>query len=46
MRERTLVGLSEIHFGHIKAYVMSPLLSDFKAIVGHIPYAIEYAPKE
>ena len=46
MRERTLVGLSGIHFGYMKACTISTPLTDFEAIIRYIPYATGYDPKE
>ena len=46
MKEHTSVGLSGIHFRHIKVYSISTDLLSFKATIRHIPYVTGYAPKD
>ena len=35
-----------MNFGHVKACVSSPQLSDFEATIPHIPYVIGHDPSE
>ena len=44
MREAIAVGISSIHFGHLKAITQSESLSNFEAMICHIPYQTGYSP--
>ena len=46
MKEQISVGLSGIHFGHIKACAQRQSLLDFEATIYYIPYATSYLPTE
>ena len=45
MREKTASGISELHFGHMKACAQSPFVSDFEATMSHIPYYTGLSPE-
>lgn len=38
MKEKTSSGISQLHFGHLKACSQNTFLSDFEATLSHIPY--------
>ena len=43
MKEATTVGISKIHFRHMKACTQSTALSNFEATIYHIPYSTGYS---
>ena len=45
MKERTSAGISQIHFGHMKACAEDDELSNFEATVNHIPYSTGFVPE-
>ena len=46
MKELIFSGFSGVYFGYMKVYANSPILANFKAIVGYIPYSSGYLSKE
>jgi hypothetical protein len=43
MREQTSVGISGIHFGHLKSCARDKFLTEYKSCISHIPFATGYS---
>ena len=44
MKERTSVGISDIHFGQMKSCTKDPFLTDFESSLANVPYSTGYSP--
>ena len=43
MKERTSVGISDIHFGQMKSCTKDPFLTDFESSLANVPYSTGYS---